>query len=370
MRTFPTQPEQLTADWFTIALRDAGVLAPDRSVTSFDVSSVGEGIGLVGMVVRAALVYDGPPGTGGPDSVVIKFSHPSKDNRAIGVGLRMYEREVRFFNEIAPGVDVPMPACYFAAIVSETGENIIVLEDMHRYRAGDQLAGATVEEAKMAIDAFVPLHAKFWGVSDADPGPLQGLMRIDTTFIEPFMPAVDMTWERSLEQFSYCMTDDVRAAVPQYVAAMREIHREMGRRTMTAVHGDVKVDNLMFGDGDPGLHPVILLDWQAIMISNPMHDAAYVLCQSLNVEDRRAHEDELIRYYYDLLTQSGVTNYSLEQCYEDHDIAALYFLAYAIIVGGLWDGTSERGKRLAEVLLTRAANTITDRGLLRLIPSV
>ena len=60
MSTFPTQPEQLTAAWFTTALRDAGVLAPDRSVTSFDVSVVGDGIGLIGMVVRAALVYDGP----------------------------------------------------------------------------------------------------------------------------------------------------------------------------------------------------------------------------------------------------------------------------------------------------------------------
>lgn len=40
---------------------------------------------------------------------MIKFAHPVPENRAIATNLSMYEREVRFFNEIAEHVDVPKP---------------------------------------------------------------------------------------------------------------------------------------------------------------------------------------------------------------------------------------------------------------------
>ena len=47
---------------------------------------------------------------------------------------RTYEREATFVNEVAPSVNVPMPACYFAAVDTVTGDNIVALEDLKAYR--------------------------------------------------------------------------------------------------------------------------------------------------------------------------------------------------------------------------------------------
>lgn len=359
--TYPVQPEQLTNEWLTTALSDAGALAAGRSVTGFSVTNVGAGIGLLGLVVRVSLEYDGDSPAPGPDSVVIKFATPVEANRAVAMNTRMYEREVTFFNTVAPSVDVPMPKCYFAAVDTTTGENIVVLEDLKAYRAGDQVDGIGPDEAKLIIDAIVPLHATFWGKTDQPL--LDNAMRIDSSYVETFPPSVDMTWENCVKLFPHAIAADVLPEVGRYVEGLRGVMKLMGQRTQTFVHGDVRLDNVMFGSG-PDQHPVMLVDWQAVMVSNPAHDLSYMLTQSLDIEVRRAHEAELVEYYHSALLEHGVTDYSLEQCYDDYDVGILFLFSYPLIIGGFCDMTP-RAVRLAEAILMRSSTAVSDRGLLR-----
>jgi aminoglycoside/choline kinase family phosphotransferase len=359
--TFPAQPEQLTDAWLTATLRASGAIGPSSTVTSCTITPVGAGIGLLGLVMRLHLTYaDGP----GPASLVVKFAHPVEANRAIAMNTRMYEREVTFFNEIAASVDVPKPVCHFAAVDTVTGENIVLLEDLGHYRVGDQVDGVALEEARQIIDAIVPLHAAFWGRTD-DP-LLDDAMRVDSSYVERFMPSVLGTWERGVELFAHVIAPEVLPDVPRYVAAMRGLHALMGRRTQTVVHGDVRLDNVMFGQ-QPDHHPVMLIDWQAIMVSNPVHDLSYLLTQSMPTDLRRAHEAELIARYHERLLEHGVTDYTLEQCTDDYDVGALYLFSYPLIIGGVCDVEQPRGIQLAEAVLSRSSQAIADRGLLRLI---
>ena len=126
MSTFPVLPEQLTNEWFTSMLRDAKKLGGDNTVTGFDVSYIGDGVGLLGMVIRVKLSYS-DAANAGPASVVIKFAHPVPENRAIAANLNMYEREVIFFNEVSSQVATPQPDCYFAAMNYELSCNVVVL---------------------------------------------------------------------------------------------------------------------------------------------------------------------------------------------------------------------------------------------------
>ena len=239
-----------------------------------------------------------------------------------------------------------MPECYAAMVDTTTGENIVVLQDMRHYRAADQLEGVSREEAKLIIDAFVPLHAKFW--ADTDTELLTAAMRINGEYPEGFSPGVEGTYQRCAELFGYCITPDVLAELDRYIGGIRPLHHVMGNRTQTLVHGDVRLDNVMFGDDSQ--HPVVLIDWQAVMVSNPMQDMAYLLSQNLTIDDRRAHEDELVRYYHARLTDLGVEGYSLEQCWDDYDVAVLYLLSYPLVIGGsvrrrqrAWEASGRRG---------------------------
>ena len=362
--TFPVEPDQLTAEWLTDQLRQAGVLGSQTAVRDFVTKSIGEGVGLLGLVVRVELTYEGPEP--GPATVVIKFAHPVAANRAIAMNTRMYEREVTFFRLIAPHVNVPMPKCYAAEVDTETGRAIVVLEDIRGYRAGDQVEGCDAEDAKDIIDAFVPLHVTFWGDTDRDI--LATAMRIDGEYIDGFSPAPEGTWRRCLEMFDHCMTDYVRDGLERYIGSIRELHRVMGARTKTLVHGDVRLDNVMFGD-EEGHHSIVLVDWQAIMVSNPLQDLAYLVSQNVRTEERRAHEDELLHHYHNRLLEQGVQDYSFEQCVEDYDVAVLYLLSYPIVVAGAFDPANERGRQLAEAFLGRAVLTVTDRDLFARLPA-
>ena len=56
-RPYPTQPSELTTDWLTERLRSTGDIG-DARVTGFSSTPVGEGIGMLGILVRVALEYD------------------------------------------------------------------------------------------------------------------------------------------------------------------------------------------------------------------------------------------------------------------------------------------------------------------------
>jgi hypothetical protein len=365
MADFPTQPERLTPEWLTQMLRSAGQLSEDQDVCRFSVESIGDGVGMVGKVVRVELWYRHHSRLG-PPSIVIKFSDEDEAKRAIGVKLRVYEREVTFYNKIAGSVAVPKPACYFAAVANESGECIVVLEDMRRYRAGDQVVGVGRDEAKQVIDALTPLHAAYWDNTGQEF--LRDAMRVDSTWTEPYMQIVEATWKNCVVQFGYCIPAEVEESLAEYVGGLRRLHTLMGDRAQTLLHGDPRMDNLMFNDGDEG-PPVVLLDWQTLMISNPLHDLALMLSMSATIEVRRSMEDELVQYYYSRVTELGVTDYSLKQCYDDYDLAVLYMMSVALIMGGAFDPANERGKRLTEEVLRRSCASVVDRGMLERIPA-
>src|SRR5690606_17604900 len=72
-------------------------------------------------------------------------------------------------------------------------------------------------------------------------------------------------------------------------------------RPWTVAHGDFRVDNLLFG-GDR----VAVVDWQTVAHGPGLADLAYFLGASLPVEDRRAHERDLVAGYHQRLTAGGV----------------------------------------------------------------
>jgi len=361
---YPTQPGELTPAWITASLRAAGVLG-QGSVTGFTTSPVGEGVGMLGILVRVVPTYDRAE-PGAPASFIAKFATPIESNRVVAQHFRLYEREVRFYRSIAPTVQAAAPRCYAGEIDPETGDCVLLLEDLASYRTGDQVHGCSADEAIEVIDAVVPLHAAFWGRTD----------RPDLDFvphIDGENQIVGMTggcaagWEPCVAQFGAVMAPEVKAAKELFIAAVPELHRMMGRRVQTVIHGDVRLDNVMFA-ADPGHHAVALLDW-ALTISTGLQDIAYLVSQNVTTEERRSHEDELIAHYHRRLVDHGVTDCTLEQCWSDYRLAVLYLFSYAVVIGGTLDPSNERGARFMQELIGRASATIMDHGLLAELPS-
>ena len=96
--------------------------------------------------------------------MVLKVAATDPMSRQTGLALGLYEREVRFYTDIAPNLDGgPVAACYSAGFDADTGAFHLLLGDADPAVVGDELRGATVEQAQLALEELAKLHAPTLG---------------------------------------------------------------------------------------------------------------------------------------------------------------------------------------------------------------
>src|SRR6185312_8909127 len=99
----PSGPPDLTAPWFTAALRDAGVL-PEGEVRGVDVTALGEGV--LGQLFRIELALDRER-AGVPKSVVVKLPARARSSVELCVAFQFYRRELHFYRQRPAWVKLP-----------------------------------------------------------------------------------------------------------------------------------------------------------------------------------------------------------------------------------------------------------------------
>src|SRR5262245_24658419 len=160
MGQVPRSPHEITPEWLTDALAEGGALKGCR-LSSVTPQSIGAGAGLFGQLARLQLKYDG--GSPGPPTMIVKMPTTHEGNRAIGNLFQFYEREGRFYEEVAPSIEIRVPRCYYRVMDVAADEHLLLLEDMAAGATpGDEVAGCTVEQAEAAIIVLAKHHASWW----------------------------------------------------------------------------------------------------------------------------------------------------------------------------------------------------------------
>jgi len=347
------RPGDVDASWLTRVLRAAGVVGR-AAVQSFDAEPVGTG--QMADSVRFRLHYDVDE-AGAPASVVGKFTAADPTSRATALAMRTSEVEVRFYQQIAPTVGVPTPACHHAEVDPATAEFVLLMSDLAPARQGDQLAGCTPDEASAALAALAELHAPRW----ADP-TLRGVEWLDrrtedsNTLAEQMLPVL-------FSGFAERYGDRLG---PEAVAVGRGLMDNLGRYLReqpgsdTVQHGDFRLDNLLFSDDPAPSGPgVSVVDWQTVVLGPALADASYFLGAGLSADDRRATERALLREYHDRLCSLGVSGYGWEDCLTDYRRYA--YAGYLMAVGAsMMVERTERGDDMFMAMAQRHAQQVMD----------
>jgi hypothetical protein len=146
------RPSDLTTAWLSDALA--------TPVTDFTFERIGTG--QMSECYRVELTR--ASGNDGPSSVVLKVAATDPASRQTGLALGLYEREVRFYTDIAPNLGGgPVATCYSAGFDPETGTFHLLLGDAAPAVVGDELRGATTEQAMLALAELARLHAPAFG---------------------------------------------------------------------------------------------------------------------------------------------------------------------------------------------------------------
>lgn len=344
----PTGPAGLTVDWLSSALG-----AP---VKSFSAQVIGEGVGLLGQLARVTIDYDGDPADV-PRSIIAKFPATVQENRDLANLFQFYEREVRFYEEICGRSDMRTPDCFFSSFDADTGTFVILMEDLSRARVGDQCAGATLEEAELAIGEMAKLHATWWG--KVDTPEMDWIPYADS----PVNKSAEDSYQKSLDPclkiFGHRVPDSALPVMKKLRTEAYNLLHLASKPPCTIVHGDFRYDNLFFATR-PEDAPLTVIDWQIMTRARGPYDLGYFLSQSVQSEARRAGEQELLRRYHGKLLEGGVQGYSFEQCFLDYRRSVLFCLVYPVVSGGTLDLSNERGGSLVSAMLERSLTAIQD----------
>jgi Phosphotransferase enzyme family len=353
MTVFPAiieDPAAVTAEWLTEMLRSSG---HDAEVARFTREAVGTG--QMAHNERYSLGFDDDGGTA-PGSVVIKFPSPSEESRAAGAA-GGYRNEVRFYTDLADDLAVAVPDCLYGAVSEDSSTFTLVLEDLAPAQQGDQLAGAADSDIVAAIDNLAGLHAPRWGdptLTDIDWLSASGSLAIDyVTLVTPMF----------IDRYRSRLSDQAHRVFEAFGANVANwIERESS--ILTLVHGDYRLDNLMFTDAE-GRPPVSTVDWQTVGTAAGGRDVGYLLGNSAEPEDRRRHEPEALETYRNAMERHGVmlTPDLVMELYRHGTFQG----PFVTMLGSIAVGQTDRGDEMFMAMAERSAAQIVDLDALDLI---
>lgn len=356
MTTFPTTTSELTAGWVDQALRASGIIPDGVSVERLILDPANAGVGFIGEVATVGIEYSGDAGDA-PTTVVAKFPTQSPDIKAMMFPTRIYEREHRFYRELVDASPVRTPKIYHVtcepASEPEAEKYLLLMEDLSNLRLGDQVAGMSFDDAAAALVGLGAHHSRFWngaGLENADYIPVINgpLNQAGAHIYEVSLPGF-------MEAFGEAIKPELEGFVAGHAAERNRILDQLADMPHTLVHFDFRSDNLFFDEGE-----VAVIDWQAISKGGGAADVGYFLSQNLGVEDRRAHEVELLGIYHDALVAGGVEGYDLDTLGRDYRVGIECGWVIPVLAVGSLDFTSERAVALWTEVIERTQHALID----------
>lgn len=297
-----------------------------------------------------------------PTSLVLKLAAASEATRAGANALGVYAREIRFYNEIAPLFgNRALASCYFAAFDQASGTCSILLSNAHPAVTGDDFAGATIAQATLALAELGRLQATQLECTHAEFAP-DWLRRS-----APSQAFVEELWPRYLARFGARMLPAHIKVCETFIASFDawQAARIAPGVTQGLVHGDFRLENMLFGPDDSTARPFTIVDWQTVTRGPLASDLSYFLGGSLAFEDRRAHADALITAYHEALGPNPP--WSLEQAKEGVRFHSFFGLVTFLIAPMIF-AESERGDDLFMEMMRRHCTHVLDLNALLILP--
>ncbi|MGH8977735.1 MAG: phosphotransferase family protein, partial [Acidimicrobiia bacterium] len=338
----PVEVDDLTPEWFSEVLQ--------RDITRIDVLDRHSGTtGRVRLTLFDAADL--------PGHVFVKLPPFDAEQRAFVNAVGMGVTEARFYRDLAGEVGLRVPESLYAEFSSEDGY-VMVLEDLEasgcRFPAQDDV---DIEfRARDIVEQLAGFHARYW---ESDRFAADG----DLAWISPKSTGQGdggATFVRmAVDGYADRLPDEFRPLAELYVQRSRDILPLYRQGPRTLVHGDAHLGNLFVDGTRTGF-----LDWAVIAHAPGIRDVAYVLCNSIPTEVRRAHERPLVERYCELLSRAGIT-YDFDAAWAQYRLFCCYAWVAATCTLGM--GSKWQPEHIGLAGTTRATIAATDLGLLELL---
>ncbi len=346
----PRTIEDISAAWINDVLRDAGIVRRS-TICEIEVKSIGEGLGFLSgrarVTIRCDFVEDGVPAT-----LVVKLPSCIKEGMEFADSTHAYEREIRFYREVAPRTSIRVPRMFATILDPAEQAYILVMEDLKDLLAGDQVQGMTRAQVMSAARTIAPLHATWWDADRRQDLPWVPSVEHQLDMLHLCPETVRKAWPHFLETFGDCLPPGGKALGERIIRHLESILKKFVHGTRTLVHFDYRADNL-FIDNRSQKAPIVVVDWQLAMWGLGAYDIARLAGGSILPAERGGHHDEIVNTWHDGLLAGGVTDYSIDNAWHDYRVCAIVAMLNPVLVYYMFKTGGPRGTALGEAMTHR-----------------
>lgn len=352
MSTGPKRIEEITPQWLTEILQQHSAIK-DSKVLSFTIEEK-DYIGWFSQVKRLKLVYSNPE-PNAPETLIVKAMTNSEGSRALGYASNFYSSEHHFYRELAQLNTIPTPKCYYNLLTPE--DILIVLEDLTHLKYGDQSKGATVEEIKHVIKHIAKFHVHWWNHKGAKE--FDWLLQLDNKKrLQPLLDCYEQCLPGYFDKLHFELTPRQKNFADQWLKQIPKMAKDLSKSPTTIVHGDSRLANLFYAHN---YSSCVWIDWQFMVKARGPMDLSYFLSCSVEPSIRRSVEKQSIEDYHHILVDSGIKNYSLEQCWMDYKKGIYYYFHSPVCATVL--AHDERLISLAKKIVERSNTALEDANI-------
>jgi hypothetical protein len=343
MHEIPGTAEAIDAGWLETALAPR---FPGARVASLEVVERHEA---TNAHARLHVEYD--EDAGAPAQIFCKLLPADPARRAAIAATGMGVREALFYAHLAPQLAMRVPAVYAVRHDPRDGAFLLLLEDLapSGCSVSDGSVGVGVDAAGIALEDLAGLHLRFEDAAARrqtaawvegplhDPGYASGMLRHGL-------------------QFHRDRLGDAFARVAElYVERADALHALWQEGPTTVIHGDPHIGNVFDDRGVTGF-----LDWGIISTGTPLRDVSYFLTMALDIEDRRAHERDLLSHYLAVRAAGGGAPLDFDTAWHTHRIHAAYTVVASCQIVTFPETMSEARRVFSDAFLARARAAVED----------
>lgn len=302
---FPTKPDEFTPELLSQVLSRQFPGCGVAAIGIVDSKVYGDATASTAGRVVLKLKYKPGSSDALPPRVVIKIAR----DQSTAAHHALYANEVDFYMRIRPELDIETPRCFGGSFDDETGTFGLVLEDMGLRDAQfmNVLVPHSPEQVRAVLDVFASLHGRYWRSprfeSDLDWVQPHVSGKIHNVFTDSDQVPGFIKMLTETISFKREMVQRLGFTVDELGIQKNRVQRHQATLPQTLLHGDGHVGNTYRVGNRGGL-----IDWQLMARGYCMHDVGYYLMTSMQIEDRRRHEHDLLKYYLGKLREAGVSD--------------------------------------------------------------
>ena len=275
------------------------------------------------------------------------MTHPLCAKAHFNDGINSLLGEASFYRHLQPDLGVRTPQPHYTGIDPATNRGLIVMDDI--LTLGGRILDASepyaVATCRDTLGQLALLHAKTWGDEQWD--------------VDWLAPRVALMADIFPTDTLQGLLDDGRGpdlpAVLRDAPTLQAAMHQTARLPLTCVlHGDTHSGNAYL-DAEGSAY---WFDWQVVQRGHWSVDVAYHLGTVLSIEDRRAHEVELLEHYLAELAAHGVAAPSFAEAWDAYTLGFTwgYFL---------WTITRISSRAVVLLHIPRLGAALTDHDTFR-----